>query len=296
MHPAPSVILFTTLSGLGFGMFTWLGLGVLPENVRAATTVIAFVMTSFGLAASTFHLGHPERAWRAFTQWRSSWLSREGVMAVITLAMVIAWWYLQYPRWLGALLAGGAMLTVFATAMIYAQLKSVRQWNTMLTPAVFVLMSLAGGALITACADAWAGALTRGDTIAAMLLLIVAWSLKVGWWRRAASDIELSDPASATGLGESGEVRLLESPHTGKNYLLKEMGFQVARKHTRKLRRIAVSAGGALPVLVLALSARLETGAVFLLLLAVLCHAVGVLAERWLFFAEARHAVMSYYE
>ena len=43
--------------------------------------LIAYALASGGLIASTFHLGHPERAIKAFTQWRSSWLSREAWLA-----------------------------------------------------------------------------------------------------------------------------------------------------------------------------------------------------------------------
>src|ERR1700746_2338146 len=90
MHPAFSVILFTTTSGAGYGLLVLLGVfagtGLLPENpwFGFASLALALGMATAGLLASTFHLGPPERAWRAFSQWRSSWLSREGVAAVAT--------------------------------------------------------------------------------------------------------------------------------------------------------------------------------------------------------------------
>ena len=156
MHPALSIILFTTLSGIGLGLLTWLGIGGVPDTGTSA--IVGFVVTAAGLCASTFHLGHPERAWRALSQWRSSWLSREGVLAIVTLVVAVLWWYLGYPRAVGIPLAAFALLTVFATSMIYAQMKSVRHWNTHLTPAVFILMSLGGGGL----AYALCAALSRG--------------------------------------------------------------------------------------------------------------------------------------
>ena len=90
MHPAPSVILFTTLSGAGFGLLFWLGLGLPAPTGWAAFGyfVLAYLLAVGGLIASTLHLGHPERAWRAFSQWRSSWLSREGVSAVAALLVM----------------------------------------------------------------------------------------------------------------------------------------------------------------------------------------------------------------
>lgn len=296
MHPALSIILFTTLSGVGFGTLTWLGFGAVPEDTRQTITLAAFLFSVAGLSASSFHLGHPERAWRAFSQWRSSWLSREGVMAIITLGLVIPWWYLDEPRWLGVLMAVCALLTVYTTAMIYAQMKSVQQWNTSLTPAVFIFMALASGGFVSVLGFALSDVVTDSIAVTVAALLILAWSAKANWWRRADSDIELSDVASATGLAASGQVRMLESPHSGTNYLLNEMGFRVGRKHARVLRRIALVAGGAIPLLAIALSLAYQSGALVLLSIALLAHLIGVLAERWLFFAEARHAVMSYYD
>jgi DMSO reductase anchor subunit len=296
MHPALSIILFTSLSGLGFGAIAWLGVGGVVEAATPGITIAAFVLAVAGLSASTFHLGHPERAWRAFSQWRSSWLSREGVMAVITLGLLVAWWYLDNPRWLGALLAVCAMLTVFTTAMIYAQMKSVRQWNTTMTPLVFLLMSLAGGGLLSGLGAAISEVVDKVDVITTSVLLAATWMAKARWWRRADLGVEISDVASATRLADSGQVRLLESPHSGRNYLLNEMGFRIGRRHSRALRRIALIGGGALPLLALAASVRVESGAIAFLSIAILVHLIGVLAERWLFFAEARHAVMSYYE
>ncbi len=296
MHPALSIILFTTLSGLGFGLFAWLGLGRVPGDAQQASAIVAFVLSSAGLSASAFHLGHPERAWRAFSQWRSSWLSREGVMAVITLGLAVAWWYLDYPNWLGALMAVSALITVYTTSMIYAEMRSVQQWNTPLTPVVVIFMSLAGGGLLSVFANAVTAGVTNSDVIAVAVMFIAAWSAKAHWWRRADSNIEISDPASATGLGTSGQVRMFESPHSGRSYLLDEMGFRVGRKHARTLRRIALLAGGAIPLLALALSLRVTDAALVLLLASILAHLIGVLAERWLFFAEARHAVMSFYD
>ena len=292
MHPALSVIVFSTLSGAGLGTLMWLGVGMVPASAVAPLTLIGFALTAVGLLASTLHLGRPERAWRAFSQWRSSWLSREGVVAVLTMASVVAWWFLSFPRWLGWVLAVLSLLTVFTTAMIYAQLRSVQQWNTNWTPAVFLFMALASGGLIVG-----PGIVSvSGDLLTLVgLVLIAAWTAKVNWWRRADNGVEISDAASATGLGEKGQVRMLESPHSGGNYLLSEMGFQIGRRHAGKLRRIAIILGGVLPLLAIAMSLQFPQADVYLLAMVVPVHLLGVLIERWLFFAQARHAVMSYY-
>ena len=83
MHPAASVIIFTSLSGLGFGLLVFLGLGIIIPTGFMAFIIftLAYVLAVGGLMASTFHLGRPERALKAFTQWKSSWLSREAWLA-----------------------------------------------------------------------------------------------------------------------------------------------------------------------------------------------------------------------
>ena len=296
MHPALSVILFSTLSGLGFGTFIWAGAGRVPDVVLVPLVLVAFALSVAGLMASTFHLGHPERAWRALSQWRSSWLSREGIAAILTLGLAALWWLSGFPLVTGMLVSGGALFTVFTTSMIYAQMRSVQTWHTPLTPLAYLLFSLAGGGIVCALVVSLEAPVSRVDVFASGLLLVLAWSVKANWWRRADGNIEVSTPVTATGLGQPGEVRLLESPHSGGNYLLSEMGFQIGRKHQRALRRIALVAGGAVPLLMLAIAAQFELLSTVALGLALLSHTIGILAERWLFFAEARHAVMNYYQ
>ena len=152
MHPAPSVIAFTTLSGLGFGLLFFLGLSLpaVTGMVAFVFYAIAYVLAVGGLLASTLHLGRPERAWKAFSQWRSSWLSREGccaVAALLTMGVYAAGAVFLQSHWtlVGALGAALSLGTVFTTSMIYAQLKTVPRWNMVpLTPALFLTLSLAG--------------------------------------------------------------------------------------------------------------------------------------------------------
>ncbi len=287
MHPAPSVIIFTTLSGLGFGLLVWLGLGFpfVTGWVAFAFFAIAYGLAVGGLMASTFHLGHPERAMKAFTQWRTSWLSREAwvsVAALIVMAPYGAGLVFLGTSWtaLGWLGAALSLLTVYCTSMIYGQLRTVPRWKTPLTPALMMAIALAGGALLA------------GQVTAALILLPVAAVLQVLWWVRG--DMALSqsgtDMASATQLGDIGAVRAFEPPHTGTNYLLREFVHVVGRRHSIKLRGIALVLGYALPVLLL-----LAPVTHFVALLAVTSHLAGIAASRWLFFAEAEHVVGLYY-
>lgn len=288
MHPAPSIVAFTALSGLGFGLMVWLGIAPPSKTpwVMGVFALMALGLSGVGLIASTFHLGHPERAWKAFGQWRSSWLSREGVAAVATMAAFAAYaglWLLTGQRsaalgWASAILA---ILTVFCTAMIYAQLRAVPRWHSALTPLLFLGYAFTGGALL-------AGEVTIGLGLTAGLGLLQL----AAWWQgdqalaRSGTTME-----TATGLGPLGRVRLLEAPHTGPNYLLKEMVFRIGRKHARKLRGIALALGFALPVaLGLAFEVKHAVAA-----LIVLSHVAGLFVTRWLFFAEAEHVVGLYY-
>jgi DMSO reductase anchor subunit len=287
MHPAGSVIVFTVASGLGFGLLTWLGLG-LPD-VRGWGAfwyyALGFGLAGGGLLASTFHLGNPQRFLKAFSQWRSSWLSREGCLAVVSMAvfglfaigaifMSAIWQPLGY---IGALLA---VLTIFATSMIYAQLKTVPRWNHWSTPVLFMLLSLGGSGLLAM--QGWQSMILLA---LAGVIQLVAWLSGDGRFESRGTNI-----GTATGLGVRGIVRAFEPPHTGNNYLLKEMVHKVGRKHAVKLRIIAFV------LMILApLGLLLISGTILMFVVAAILHTMGTFAQRWLFFAEAEHVVGLYY-
>ena len=287
MHPSPSVIIFTALSGLGFGLLVFLGLKM-PD----VTGVLAFIffVIGFGLAvggliSSTFHLGRPERSLKAFKQWRSSWLSREAIAAVLTLSVMalyaIGRIFFEYDiRILGVVGAILSVVTVFTTSMIYAQLKSIPRWNTKLTPAYFLSLSLAGGALLA------------GQITFCLVLLLISGIIQLLVWIKGDRALALSGTTieSGTGLGAIGRVRAFEPPHTGTNYLLKEFVHIVGRKHSVKLRIITLILMIGTPILLLSLSF-----SHFLAALSVISHISGLFISRWLFFAEAEHVVGLYY-
>ena len=310
MHPAPSIIVFTTLSGAGYGLLLVLALGGVLGPIPAwpglglVGMALALGLISVGLLSSTLHLGHPERAWRAVSQWRSSWLSREGVMALITYlpALIFASDWVLFGTtggifWLFALLAAvGAAATVWCTAMIYASLKPIRQWHHPLVAPIYLAFALMTGSLLALPLLAFAGAPHVRVGWLAALAILLAWGLKTLWWRSIDRDQPVSTPESATGLGRLGLVGMLDPPHTETNYLLHEMAFRIGRRHGRKLRRLSYASGvGA--ALVLSLLALASTGplAGVLAALAAAAGLVGVAIERWLFFAEARHTVTLYY-
>jgi sulfite dehydrogenase (quinone) subunit SoeC len=178
MHPAYSIIVFTTLSGLGYGLAVVLGLGFLDPSLLMTKLayLTSLALISIGLAASLLHLGNPQRAWRALSQWRSSWLSREGVMAIatfvpLTLSAALAIFGDRHDAILGFITVLGALVTVYCTSMIYASLKTVDSWHTKLTPLCFLLFSLAGGFLF---ASAFVGGNGLVEELLALLFVLLA--------------------------------------------------------------------------------------------------------------------------
>jgi len=300
MRPAWSIIFFTSISGLGFGLAAWLVLGFVdlsdPQHLlMTGTATMALIVA--GLLSSTFHLGHPERAWRALTQWRSSWLSREGVLAVLAL-IAMALWGLYYtrhgtpPLWANGLIAALMALTVYATSMIYASLRTVARWHHPLTPVCYLMFAASSGLVAVLWVLAVLGQQINPPLLlAAMLAVASAWGIKIIWWQLAGAGGSGSSLATATGLGGLGAVRSIMPPHTSENYLQHEMGFVVARKHVAQLRVIALLVGGVLPMALLFVLAPVPLG----LGIAVVAHMGGIFVERWLFFAEAKHSVTLYY-
>ena len=286
MNPAPSVILFSTLSGAGFGFLAFLGFGVLTPSGWAAFFLwgLGYGLAVAGLLAATFHLGNPKNGLKAFSQWRTSWLSREAWASVVTLGILAPmalsdWLGLGLPRvfgWIGAVLALG---TVFTTAMIYAQIKAVPRWHIWLTPVMFVGFAVAGGALLAGSALAPLALVTVGG------VLLALWRVGDGAFARAGQTM-----GTATGLDRIGSPSVFEPAHTAGSYLLREMIHVVGRKHAVKLRWIALVLASVLPALVLLLPL-----GVWGIALAAVLHLAGALAARWLFFAEAEHVVGLYY-
>ncbi|PIX61323.1 MAG: DMSO reductase [Lysobacterales bacterium CG_4_10_14_3_um_filter_64_11] len=308
MKPAFSVIFFTTLSGAGYGMLFWLGLHYawsplpLSREFAAILFALALLLISIGLLSSLLHLGKPARAWRALSQWQSSWLSREGLLAMTSYApalglMALIWLgALSLPaQALGALLALIALATVSATAMIYASLRTIPAWHDWRVLPVYLLYAvLSGGLLLMTLLSltGWRPASAVLYVAAAGLIALTA--LKLSYWQALVTLEHTPEPASALGLAPGSVVHAFERPHTERSFITREMGFVLARKHARVLRLLAIVLSALLPLLALLISHRLAAPA-GVLASAVLAMGLGAVLERWLFFAEARHVVMRYY-
>jgi sulfite dehydrogenase (quinone) subunit SoeC len=311
MSPAFSVIMLTTASGAGYGTLFWLGvLGaaeLMPEAcwLGVCAVFVGLALATAGLLASTLHLGHPERAWRAISQWRSSWLSREGIVSLATYLPALGFaaaWGAGGARStaaivLGLLTALCAILTVICQAMIYASLKPIRQWHNRLVLPGFLLLALfSGGVCLAAITASWE---IRSASIVAGLALafcIASAAMKTAYWRFIDHASPVTTIESATGLGAIGPVRQLEAPHTEENYLLREMGYAIARKHGERLRNVVLALGFAVPAILLIVGLGLGNPAAMVLFpLAAIAALIGIYVERWLFFAQATHTVTLYY-
>jgi DMSO reductase anchor subunit len=311
MHPAYSVILFTTASGAGYGLLIGLAMAVALGLVPADPPLgliglgLALILVTFGLLISTLHLGRPERAWRALSQWKSSWLSREGIAAIATYGpagvLGLGWVFgaivpgqIAVAAWLSVV---GALVTLWCTGMIYASLPTVRAWHQPLVAPFYIVLALAtGGVLLTLLLLAF-GHDARWSAIASAIALAVGWLMKMLYWSAIDAAPRTHTAEAATGLGRFGRVRPLDPPHTQPNFVMREMGYQVARRHALKLRRIVMLLLFAAPLAASLLLLPDWPAVVGVVIAAVAaCSAgLGVLVERWLFFAEAEHVVVIYY-
>lgn len=308
MHPAYSVILFTTASGAGYGLLALLGLTGANHGSAsdfwfgAVSVLVALGLITVGLLSSTFHLGHPERAWRAFSQWRSSWLSREGVLAVATYIPACLFgllWVMPDSnetllKLFGTFTAILAMLTVVCTAMIYASLATIRAWRHWMVVPVYLIFSIAtGAALLFALASVFGRTGIPALGVITIVALTLAAIAKLIYWAGIDNMKPIYTMGDATGLG--GDVRQWELPHTSENYIQSEMGFRVARRHGQKLRMIV---GGCLVAAMLLTWVAFALGGAVgpvLAVLAVLLAGIAAVVERWLFFAQAKHVVSLFY-
>ncbi len=312
MHPAASVIFFTSLSGLGYGLIIALLISKLlhfhnfPDTVLAGGLLLGLFIAALGLSLSLFHLGHPERAWRALSQWRSSWLSREGVLAIAAFVPVVIIIGLLSTQGrelapimfllLGILAIVLSLATVFATAMIYRSLNTVDAWHTNWVPVVYLWLAVMSGFVFAAAflysATNSAGLVPR----IAAVLIVGAIVLKLLYWKHIEASIPSSTIDTALGLQATNKVTQFTAPHSQDNFLLKEMGFVIARSHAAKLKKISIVCGFGVSLISMfpsVLQASEFVGTT--LWLSVIGMMVGILIERWLFFAEAKHSVTLYY-
>jgi sulfite dehydrogenase (quinone) subunit SoeC len=303
MHGALSVLIFTVTSGLGQGLFVWLALNDmgaaatrLSPQANTAAGLLSLLLLGVGLLASFFHLGHPMRAWRAVAMWRTSWLSREVIVLPITMAVIFAW---TFAQWTGfwdksAFAITGIVLCFvlwYCTAMIYACLKFLQEWAHWSTALCFTLMGLASGAVLMALVvGVAAGKHVDFWFIVASGLTLLAGTVRFATMLRNANLRPKSTLQSALGI-QNPIIRQTSQGAMGGSFNTREF-FHGKRHHTvRNMRWLALVCGVILP-----LASLLMLGVVVGAALALVLQYAGLLAERWLFFADAKHPQNLYYQ
>ena len=308
MRPAWSVILLTTLIGAGQGLFLALfaadaydaarGQASLAPAFVAAAVAASLALTGAGLLASFFHLGHPERAWRSAAMWRTSWLSREVIALPLFMALVAGYGALHWSgRLQDALVAGGfaalACVALFVcTGMIYACLKFLQEWHSPLTVANFILLGSASGLTAAAAlAAALQPGLARAYAAAALIAGALGYLSRLASLARNARLRPKSTLATAIGVKHPKIVQIAQGAMGG-SFNTREFFHGRPREVVRAMRWTFLALLFPLPALVLALA----PGDYRMLCGAFLVQYAGLLAERWYFFAEAKHPQNLYYQ
>jgi DMSO reductase anchor subunit len=299
MHPAFSVLIFTVTSGAGYGLLAWLGLGqtlgysqTLTPEQQLIMGVIAMALVSVGLLSSTLHLANPKNAWRSFSRFRTSWLSREAVFAIAlyplsALYAAAIFWQWNSINVLAGLCVVLALITLFSTSMIYASLKTIRQWHTPMVPALFMAYALSSGGLLFLSVGCFFAPINNQllNICIGLVLITLALKLVYFFWQGKPQGATLQ---TATGFTQAS-VRLLDAGHSAPTFLNREFGYQVAADQLLRLRVLMVLVSFIVP---LGLMFWVEQGATAnVLVVAWFAMMAGLLLERWLFFAEARHVV-----
>ena len=322
MKPAFSVIFLTTLIGAGQGLFLALfaalllaRFGLLPEQsntFHALGAALVLLLSSLGLLASFFHLGRPERAWRSAAMWRTSWLSREVIVLPAFMGMVLcyaaAFWadwraalfslpyglVMDLPLLLGALAAVLALLLFLCTGMIYACLPFLREWHSPLTVANYLLLGCASGCTLAAAyAATVAPALARFYVLWALGLTMLAWlGRSASLWRnrRLRPKTTLQ---TAIGIKHPRIVQK-SAGFLGGSFNTREFFHGQTPTVLRLVKWFFIACTFPLPMLLLQLG--MEASASAWLVWAFAVQYLGLLAERWFFFAQANHPQNLYYQ
>ena len=309
MHPGFSLIFLTTLIGAGQGLYLGLYAAELATLAQAIVppdrgfwvggSLLSLAFTGLGAVASLFHLGHPERAWRAMAMWRTSWLSREGIAVLAFMGCVFAYGLAHWFGWRASAAIGalGALLCValfVCTGMIYACVRFLQEWASPLTVANYLLLGCASGlTLASAFAAFTAGALAPGYAVAAIAFTLLGLATRSASLVRNARIKRKSTLQSATGIHHPRIVQK-SMGFTGGSYNTREFFHRRSVALLRSVKWAFLALAFAVPIALLGLG--LWQGSTALLGLAFVVQYTGLIAERWFFFAQANHPQNLYYQ
>jgi DMSO reductase anchor subunit len=308
MRPQFSIIFFTTLAGMAQGLLFFIALLNIEAPILSAPFLamlalpVSFILLILSLVASFFHLGHPERAWRAAMMWRTSWLSRE-VIALPAVMLLTAMTFLfvvsgLVPLWLWIALLISILALWICTAKIYQCIRFIQEWSHPSTLSNFILLGLtSGGLLLEFLLMLWnepsaplAMSMISG---ANFILLFLALNLKLWIWRRNQKLKPKSNLASATGI-KGSNIRQTSMGFMGGSFNTREFFHHQTDRVISNIRKIILLMAYAGPMILLAFS--MNSPNIAQIAIALLMHYIGLLAERWMFFAEANHPQNLYYQ
>lgn len=309
MNPAFSVVFLTTLIGVGQGLFLALyagemlvlsGAAAAPDgrSFYALGSAVSLLFLGGGLLASFFHLGHPERAWRAIAMWRTSWLSRECIVLPTFMFSVFLYGVAHYFGWHSAAIGGVAAILCSAlfvcTGMIYACIKFLQEWSSPLTLVNYILLGSASGfTLATAFAFFAAPDLVRIYGITAIILTFAALISRMASLYRNARIKPKSTLQTATGIRHPRIVQKAQGAMGG-SFNTREYFHGKSALFFRSVKWIFLVLAFPLPALLL--GSGLAEASALLLTAAFVVQYTGLIAERWFFFAQANHPQNLYYQ
>jgi DMSO reductase anchor subunit len=274
---------------------------------------LALAMLVVGLGASFLHLGRPERAWRAAAMWRTSWLSREVIVLPAFMGLVALWWAVLWlqgaggagasqglaatPAPLAVAALGLAALLWLCTAQIYACLRFIQEWAHPLTIANYTLIGLASGSVLACALAASLGERALLATAApwALTLTFAAWASRTAALLRNAGLKPKSTAQSATGIRNARLVQKSMGMSAGA-FNTREFFHRASALAVQRVRWALHGLGFALPAVLMVAAAQMASAHPAWWWLALASQVPGLTAERWLFFAQARHPQNLYYQ
>ena len=307
MHPSKSIIFFTVISGTGYGIFIGLLFNLLFEEIsygleyKIYLSLASFLMISLGLLSSTLHLGHPERAWRAFSQWKTSWLSREGLAAIITyipMTLFYFFWIMNVKGYFILLILTSvfSIITIFCTGQMYASLKTIPAWNNPLVTPIYILNGITVGSLFVYTLNFHFN--YNLNLFENFIYFILGLNLicKVIYW---ISINKKTNTSIQTAVGiKSKNITFFEGPHTGKNYLTTEMINTIEKQNSNFLRMIFCILTFIIPGYMINQYSSLVVDESILkvsMIIVFIFALIGMIIERYLFFIQSKHVVGLYY-
>ena len=312
MHPAFSVIFFTVTSGAGYGLISLLSLcqfshyGIfLDKSTFFITAAVAISLFTMGLISSTFHLANPKNAWRAFMRFRTSWLAREGLLAILFYPLLFLYLYLTYidfqienfilMQFFSFIIFIFAVVIIYCTGMIYACLKTIPQWNTFWTPINYISIGIfLGGLIFFFILDLYNYEVSLYKSYL-LVFIILAFVLKALYYFNIRTPRHNIGQATNAAIKlKDTKVRLLDVGHTGGTFLTDEFGYKVAEKKLFRVKLFSMIGGFLMPFILIYIHSFIYENLV-ICFMAIFLAFFGMVAERWLFFAQAKHVVNLYH-